>query len=756
MITNTIADASRLDMDKIYDPQNAYRAAKILVDECHKHMIRSIVDVMKNNYDREELKKIPEWSFIKSNERALNDMLDFNRDYLFDYVAFKKCQESYLLKNESPQHMFLRVAIATTKDNNLDEIKKKYDALSQHYYIHGTPTLVNACKPIGQLASCFLIGVNDNIEDIMDTLKNTAIISKHGGGIGLWYSDIRSKNHLIKSTHGWSSGIVKQIRLFDANMICWDQGGKRPGAMAIYLEPWHGDIYDFLDLKKHNGSDMSRARNLHYALFVPDLFMERFKNGETLSLFSPHVALGLTDTYDGMKVYENGFVNLAISKQLSTFVDAWKNLQLPEYFEKIMSCKDKEPSGSYTVENVFSDLYHAYEKSDIPRKVEQTAKIMRAICELQRDTGNPFIMFKDHVNRQSNHANIGTIKSSNLCTEIMQYSDNENYSTCTLASINLKKFWNGKEFDFVKLSEIVELITDGLDTIIDKNKYPVKKAEKFSKDVRAIGIGIQGLANLLCMMRIPYISKEAFELERKIFETIYLSALKKSCDLAEKYGKYKYFEHSDISRGLINGKKLIPQDLQDRINKVGVRNSLLVAVMPTVSTSVLLNNNDSFEPFMYNVFVQESINGKTLVINEHMIEHLTELGLWNESIINRVINNNGSIQNIPEIPSEVKEIYKTAWEIKQKDILNKVANFAVYVDQGISLNLHFSQIDDQVYANAIYYAYHLGLKNGNYYVRSRPAKEALKIAVDKTKIKQEENEPKVCSLLNPNCESCSG
>lgn len=752
MAFNNLSEAAKLEFDKIYNPKNTYLASKLLVEESHKHIARSLVDVLRQTYSDEELERSNEWKFILENERELNSMLDFNRDYLFDYVGFKKCQDSYLSKNESPQHMYLRTAIATTKNGDLEEIRRKYDALSQHYYIHGTPTLVNACKPIGQLASCFLLGVDDNIESITETLANTALISKHGGGIGMWYSDIRSKNQMIKSTHGLSSGIVKQIKLFDANMVCWDQGGKRPGAMTIYLEPWHGDILDFLELKKNIGMDSNRARNLQYALWIPDLFVERVKQNQNISLFSPHIAIGLTDVFDGMKVYENGYINPDIKNKLETFSKTWRQLSLPSYFEKIMNCGDDKPKGNFTIHNIFTDLYTAYEASDIARTTIPARTIMMKICELQRESGNPFIMFKDHINRQSNHANIGTIKSSNLCTEIMQYSSAKHYSTCTLASINLKKFYENGQFNFDKLAEITELITDGLDTIIDKNKYPIKQAEDFSKEVRAIGIGVQGLANLLCMMRIPYISEEANKLEREIMKTIYLSALRKSCELAKIYGPYKQFQYSDISQGILNGRSdLIPTELKEMIKQYGVRNSLLVAIMPTVSTSVLLNNNESFEPFHSNLFLQESINGKTLVINEHMIEHLIELGLWNENIINRVINDNGSIQNIKEIPIEVRELYKTAWEIKQKDILEKVANFAMYVDQGISLNLHFKQINDNQFVNAMCYAHKLGLKNGNYYVRTQPAREPMKLISKKI----QEDIP-VCSRTNPNCDSCSG
>jgi ribonucleoside-diphosphate reductase alpha chain len=808
-------------------------AARILVSNLHKttpdkfsvamEQINSSLDII-SQYHME---------FIRANANALDSMIDFSRDYYFDYVGYKILELSYLmhvmtnvtgsngeqiytsengidylasditvtsygvpvivqkgginpvtgvidpdrvypltLKQkpkivDRPQYIYMRIAIAVciTYPDPLSRIKKYYDLLSQMYFIHATPTLYNSCTRMQQLNSCFLLGTDDDISSIMKTASNTAEISKWAGGIGIHMSNIRGRGSLIKGTNGHSSGLPPQIRIYDAIGRCFNQGGKRPGVIAIYVEPWHCDILQFLAMKLNQGDETQRARDLFYALWVPDLFMERCNTGTFWSLFNINTAPGLSDVYDGMIV--------------CTKCNYCDNSDYQRVFPTYgrMDCKHE-----FTSKNVFTELYTRYEREGRAVGTLLTSTIVNAICTMQRESGIPYICFKDNVNRQSNQNNIGTIKSSNLCTEIMEWSSNDSYACCTLASVNLKKYIINEDsvsstcnstgtntnaiysrFDFDKLHETVQYMVQGLDTIIEVNNYPVIECVENSKGYRPIGIGIQGLADVFAILRIPYLSKEAEQLDLAIMETIYHAAITQSVESARVLGPYTRFKGSPASYGLLQydlwvaNQRRLGNDLrQVRSNRydwdalsasvkaVGLRHSLHIALMPTVSTSQIMGNIESFEPCQSNIYVKTTSGGKFTITNTYMIQHLTELGLWTPELCNRIITDNGSVQAISEIPKYVREIYKTITELPQRELMKRAALREAFVDQAQSLNINITNNTNPVLRGIMMTGWKLGLKTGSYYIRTQPALRAMKNNISVTS--------QVCSI---ECTSCS-
>lgn len=799
-----IISAKIAESFKLIHPDYSLLAAKILISNLHKTTPKKFSECMAVIAKQTNIASVEHYDFIHKHASILDNMIIDSNDYLFDYFGYKTLEKSYLAKvpedvldengkpvytdNEDnrikdniyfrgpralakingrvvsllrkttmrvmdrPQYMFMRVAIAIYKDSAeknatmLENIKNCYKALSQMYFTHATPTLFNSCSKVQQLNSCFMMGTGDSIEGIMKTLSDCAMISKWAGGIGVHMHEIRSKGSRIKGTNGESSGLTKQLKMYNEVARTFDQGGKRLGAFAIYLEPWHGDILEFLKLKLQQGADTERARDLFYALWVPDLFIARVETDGDWSLFSPHSAPGLSDVYDGMDV-------CSICGHCEN-VDYNKHKELLDEILKERIGIDSNVQNCthyYTSCDVFTWLYTKYEEDGMAVKTISARTVMDAICELQRESGVPYICFKDHVNRQSNQSNIGTIKSSNLCTEISEWSSDSSYACCTLASINLKKFLIMKDgrqqVDLEKLHEIVRMITRNLDIIITVNKYPVDECEDNSRKYRPIGIGIQALADLFAAKRISYLSNEAREDDLAITETIYHAALTESCARAKELGPYEGFAGSPASKGLLAfdlwrqnqfriGSSLavsLRYDwdiLRKDIQRDGLRNSLLVAFMPTVSTSQIMGNNESFEPFASNLYTKNTLAGKFTITNNAMIRHLMELGLWNENIKNKIIAADGSVAGIEEIPADVREIYKTVWEMKQTELMERSALRGAFIDQAESFNVYLRDNSNSVLRGVMLKGHKLGKKTGSYYIRTQPAAKALKNNAD--------------------------
>jgi ribonucleoside-diphosphate reductase alpha chain len=823
---------------KLTHPDYSILASRILVSNLHKSTHSKFSECMKVIGDNLDIKSERHYKFISDNADALDAMIVHENDYMFDFFGYKTLELSYLTKMQTPalgsngepllvddkdklvknitpkvvrnrvvyvdptgkivprvsvrmtnkvidrpQYVYMRVAIAIyinygkNVTETLNYIKTCYDELSQMYYTHATPTLFNSCTKNQQLNSCFLLGTNDSIEEIMKTLSDASFISKWSGGIGIHMSNIRSHGQLIKGTNGKSSGIIRPIKMFNDAACAWDQGGKRKGAFAIYLEPWHGDIMSFLELKLQQGDECERARDLFYAIWMPDLFMSRADKNLDWSLFSEDTAPGLSSVYDGMEV--------------CTKCRFCHNTAYSQFIEPVTTdCDDHE----FEPVNAFTKLYTRYEEEGRSVGVVSAREVENAIIKLQAEAGVPYICFKDHVNRKTNQKNLGTIKSSNLCAEIMEVSSESSYACCTLASLNLKKFLvedglrpdGSKKYrvDHVKLHSIVRNCVRNLDLIIDANKYPVNECEENSSDYRPIGLGIQGLADLFAIKRIEFLSDEARRDDIEIIETIYHAALTESCERAKMFGSYKGFNGSPASRGILQYKMWM-QDMKSRNTKFadfdprsgrydweklekeistdGLRNSLLVALMPTVSTSQILGNNESFEPYAHNIYTKTTLGGKFTVTNTVMIRHLIELGLWNEDIQQRVMADDGSLQNIHEIPQEIRNIYKTVWELKQQPLMERAALRGAFVDQSQSLNIHLSKNKKKFFRSVLKQGHKLGLKTGNYYIRTRASGKALRndIAVSKhaetKKVevkKEEDDEPMVC-YGRSDCEACS-
>ena len=639
-----------------------------------------------------------------------NQNCDYNRDYFFDYFGIKTLQKSYISSNESPQDMFWRVADFLYPE---EEKKIAYDYMSNKYFIHATPTLFNAGRENPQLSSCFLMHLKeDSIDGIYKTLWDCARISKYAGGIGLSIHNLRSRGSDVNGMKGVCTGIVPMLKNFNDTARYVNQGGRRPGSIAVYLQVDHPDIFSFLELKKNTGDENMRCRDLFYAVWIPDLFMKKVQNDEQWCLFCPYKCPGLFDTYG--EEYET--------------------------------------------------LYNKYEKEKLYTKQVSAQSLWFEICQSQIETGTPYILYKDSINEKNNQKNLGTIKSSNLCCEVVQYTSKDEIAVCNLASISLPRFVENDVFDFLKLDEVVSFIVKGLNYVIDKNYYPVPEAEYSNKKHRPIGIGVQGLADVYAMLKISFDSEEARNLNKAIFECIYISALKQSCDLAIKDGPYESFEGSPASKGLLQfdlwgvkphslSEDLI-EELKHNIKLHGLRNSLLVAPMPTASTSQILGNNEAFEPFTSNMYVRRTLAGEFTVFNKHLFRDLKENNLWNESIRNKIIAERGSIQNIEEIPKNIKDVYKTVWEISQKVIIDQASDRGPFIDQTQSMNLFIKRPSVKILSSMHFYSWNKGLKTGIYYLRSQPVSNAINFTVKPQN--PTEQEKLECSLKNREaCEMCS-
>jgi ribonucleoside-diphosphate reductase alpha chain len=714
--------------------------------------------------------------FIKNNAEVLDRMINHSNDYKISNMGIKTLMHNYLQKikvnadrkvpkvlYDRPQYMFMRVAVALYMNYSSDykkcinSIKKCYKRLSSLSVVHASPTLFNACAEVQQLLSCFLLGTHDDIDRIMTCQRDASIISKFAGGIGVHMHQIRSMGSYIHGTGGESNGLVPQLKQWNELAKTWNQGGRRKGSIAIYLEPYHGDIMKFLELKRPVGKDEDRAHDLFYGLWLPDLFMKRLisstgTNGSSSStkwsLFSDNEAKNLSVVYDGMPIvmYEKLFEVQKCSND--------------EY--KCNKCSNCNPDG--TLDGAFEDLYCMYENKGLAVAEINIGDIAREIYKSQRESGGPYICYKDHVNRKSNQANIGTIQSSNLCTEIMEYSDADSFACCTLMSLNLPKYINKSQLgdkdsngiyinidpntiiNYKLLHKMTRQCVRNLNYAIDANHYPISKCADNNYSYRPIAIGIQGLADLFCKLRIPFISETADRIDLNIIETIYHAALTESCKLASKLGPYDTFVGSPASKGKLqfdlwrdNKQVMFPCEykdlfsgmydwdaLKEKIKTTGLRNSLLVAPMPTVSTSQIMGNGESFEPFHSNMFMKNTIGGRINVINKHMIKHLYELNLWNEATRENLITTNGSLYEITELPVEIREIYKTIWEISQMELVIRTAKRGAFVDQSQSFNIHLNKNSDQVLRSVMRATWEYGLKTGSYYIRTKAAVEARK------------------------------
>ncbi len=718
-------------------PDFAKLAARIAISNLHKVTSKSFSNTMKRLYtyidpktgENAPLISKEAYAIIKKNAALLDSNIIYDRDFGYDFFGFKTLERSYLMKIdgkivERPQHMLMRVAVGIHMDD-IDSVLETYNLLSEKWFTHATPTLFNAATPKPQLSSCFLLTMkDDSIDGIYDTLKQCAKISQSAGGIGLSIHNVRATGSYIKGTGGVSNGIVPMLRNFDMTARYVDQGGgKRKGSFAIYLEPWHADIFDFLELKKNHGKEELRARDLFYALWISDLFMKRVENNEMWSLFCPNEAPGLAECYG-------------------------------EEFER---------------------LYTKYEKEGKFRKQVKAQDLWFEVLEAQIETGTPYMLYKDAANKKSNQKNLGIIKSSNLCTEIMEYTSPEEVAVCNLASIALPKFVSEDgTFDHDRLYEITKVITKNLNKVIDINYYPVPEARNSNMKHRPIGIGIQGLADTFILLRMPFDSEEARGLNKDIFETIYYASMEASMELAKQDGPYETFKGSPVSKGIFQFDMwgVTPESgrwnwdkLKKEVKKNGVRNSLLVAPMPTASTSQILGNNECFEPYTSNIYTRRTLSGEFIVVNKHLLKDLIELGLWDDSMKNRLIEANGSIQNMPEIPQHIKDLYKTVWEISQKGIIDMAADRGAYICQSQSMNVHIQDPNFGKLTSMHFYAWKSGLKTGMYYLRSKAATSAIQFTVEKTTSKNPEKEQvkiedqnradMVCSLDNPDeCEAC--
>merc|ERR1719225_1277692 len=652
------------------------------------------------------------YKIIMANADRLNSAILYERDFQYQYFGFKTLERSYLLKIdgkcvERPQQMLMRVAVGIHGED-IDSAIETYNMMSEKLFTHASPTLFNAATPRPQLSSCFLLTMaSDSIEGIYDTLKQCALISKSAGGIGLNVHCIRATGAYIAGTNGNSNGLVPMLRVFNNTARYVDQGGnKRPGAFAIYLEPWHADIFDFLDLRKNHGKEEIRARDLFYALWIPDLFMKRVEENGMWSLMCPHQCPGLSDCWG-------------------------------DEFEK---------------------LYTQYEKEGRYMKQVKAQKLWYAIIESQIETGTPYMLYKDSCNRKSNQQNLGTIKCSNLCTEIVEYSAPDEVAVCNLASIAVNAFVDKEKrtYDFEQLKRVAKVATKNLNKIIEVNFYPVKEARNSNMRHRPIGIGIQGLADAYILMRLPFESEEACLLNKQIFETIYYGALEASCELAQADGPYSTYQGSPVSQGKLQYDMwgVTPTDLHDwaalkaKIAKHGIRNSLLLAPMPTASTAQILGNNESVEAYTSNIYTRRVLSGEFQVVNQHLLRDLTELGVWTDDLKNDIVSANGSIQHCASIPDHIKKLYKTVWEISQKNVIQQAADRGAFIDQSQSLNIHIAEPNFGKMSSMHFYGWESGLKTGMYYPRTKPAAQAIQFTVDKNKVKETLSAKKDKSVLD--------
>jgi ribonucleoside-diphosphate reductase alpha chain len=682
-------------------PDYAILASRIVVSNLHKSTEKSFAATMRKLYQYTDVntgRQMPLiaddiMQIIEGNAELLDSVIIYDRDYAFDYFGFKTLEKSYLLRingkiAERPQHMYMRVALGIHKQD-IESAIKTYHLMSEHWFTHATPTLFNAGTPKPQMSSCFLLAMKeDSIEGIYDTLKQTARISQSAGGIGLSIHNVRATGSYISGTNGTSNGIIPMLRVFNDTARYVDQGGgKRKGAFAVYLEPWHADVIEFLDLRKNHGKEELRARDLFYALWIPDLFMKRVEANEDWSLFCPSEAPGLHE------------------------------------------CWGKE----------FEELFVRYEKEGRARKTMKAQELWFRILDAQIETGTPYLLYKDAANSKSNQQNLGTIKSSNLCTEIIEYTSPEEIAVCNLASIALPKFVINGTFDHQKLYEVTYQVTKNLNAVIDHNYYPVPEARNSNIKHRPVGLGIQGLADVFIMLRLPFESELAKLLNQNIFETIYFAAMTASKDLAKKQGTYETYDGSPVSKGIFQfdlwgvtpGERWGWSALKEEVKKYGIRNSLLVAPMPTASTSQILGNNECFEPYTSNIYVRRVLSGEFIVVNKHLLKDLVALGLWNHDMKNKIIAANGSIQNISEIPADIKELYKTVWEIRQRSLIDMAADRGAYICQSQSLNLFVDNPTTAKLTSMHFYAWKKGLKTGMYYLRTQAASQAVQFTVEK-------------------------
>ena len=690
-------------------PDFAKLAARISVSNLHKNTKKSFAETMEDLYkyvNPRTGKKAPllsdeVYKVISENADKLDSTIIYNRDFGYDYFGFKTLERSYLLKlngkiAERPQHMLMRVSIGIHL-NDLDAAIETYELMSKKYFTHATPTLFNSGTPKPQMSSCFLLAMkDDSIDGIYDTLKQTAKISQSAGGIGLSIHNIRATGSYIAGTNGTSNGIVPMLRVFNDTARYVDQGGgKRKGSFAIYVEPWHADIFDFLDLKKNHGKEEMRARDLFYAMWIPDLFMKRVETDAEWTLMCPNECPGL-------------FTNHS---------------------------------------EAFEELYLGYEAEGKGRKTIKARELWEKILESQIETGTPYMLYKDAANRKSNQKNLGTIRSSNLCTEIMEYTSPDEVAVCNLASIALPMFVKNGEFDHKELFKVTKRVTKNLNRVIDRNYYPVKEAENSNMRHRPIGLGVQGLADAFIMLRLPFTCDEARTLNQDIFETLYFAAVTASMEAAKEEGAYSTYEGSPMSEGLFQHNLWNIKDeelsgrwdwgkLRKQVKKHGVRNSLLVAPMPTASTSQILGNNECFEPYTSNIYTRRVLSGEFIVVNKHLLEDLVKLGLWNESLKQELMRANGSIQHIDAIPQDIKELYKTVWELSMKDIIDMSRQRGYFIDQSQSLNLFMENANYGKLTSMHFYAWKSGLKTGMYYLRTKAAVDAIKFTLDNTKKKE--------------------
>jgi ribonucleoside-diphosphate reductase alpha subunit len=709
-------------------PDYALLASRIAVSNLHKNTIKSFSQTMRKLHqyvDPVTGKQLPlladeVMEIIEANAEMLDSTIIYDRDFGFDYFGFKTLEKSYLLKlngiiAERPQHLYMRVAIGIHK-HDLESALKTYHLMSERWFTHATPTLFNAGTPKPQLSSCFLLTMKeDSIDGIYDTLKQTAKISQSAGGIGLSIHNIRATGSYIGGTNGTSNGIIPMLRVFNDTARYVDQGGgKRKGAFAIYLEPWHADVFSFLDLRKNHGKEELRARDLFYALWIPDLFMQRVEENGEWTLFCPNEAPGLADCFGA----------------------------------------------------AFVSLYEQYEKEGRGRKTIKAQELWFAILDAQIETGTPYLLYKDAANGKSNQQNLGTIKSSNLCTEILEYTDANEVAVCNLASLALPRFVKDGKFDFEKLYEVTYQVALNLNKVIDVNYYPVIEAERSNMRHRPIGLGVQGLADAFILMRLPFESELAGMLNKNIFETIYFAAMTASKDLAIKEGAYETFPGSPLSMGMFQfdlwgvepSGRHNWEKLRKEVMEHGVRNSLLVAPMPTASTSQILGNNECFEPYTSNIYTRRVLSGEFVIVNKHLLKDLVTLGLWNNDMKNKIITANGSVQGIEEIPADMRELYKTVWEIRQRTLIDMAADRGAYICQSQSLNLFVSNPTASKLTSMHFYGWKKGLKTGMYYLRTQAATQAVQFTVEKqadipANIDPEPAEGAVCTMQD-GCISC--
>lgn len=690
----------------IAHPDYAQLAARVAISNLHSNTKKSFSETMKDMYhyvnprNGQDAPLIADdvYKVIQENAAFLDSHIIYTRDFNYDYFGFKTLERSYLLKIngkivERPQHMLMRVSVGIHLDD-LKSVIETYDLMSKKYFTHATPTLFNAGTPKPQMSSCFLLAMqDDSIDGIYDTLKQTAKISQSAGGIGLSIHNVRATGSYIRGTNGTSNGIVPMLRVFNDTARYVDQGGgKRKGSFAIYIETWHADIFEFLDLKKNTGKEEMRARDLFFAMWTSDLFMKRVQEDGPWTLMCPNECPGLYDVYG-------------------------------EEFEK---------------------LYLDYEFRGKGRKTIRARELWEKILESQIETGTPYMLYKDAANRKSNHKNLGTIRSSNLCTEIMEFTSKDEIAVCNLASISLPMFIENGKFDHEALYNVTKRVTRNLNKVIDRNYYPVKEAENSNLRHRPVGLGVQGLADAFIMLRMPFTSDEAKALNQEIFETLYFAAVTASMEMAKEEGPYSTFEGSPMSKGEFQYNMWGMKDeelsgrwdwasLRKEVVEHGVRNSLLVAPMPTASTSQILGNNEAFEPYTSNIYTRRVLSGEFIVVNKHLLHDLVERGLWNESLKQEIMRHNGSVQNIDVIPQDLKELYKTVWEMSMKDIIDMSRQRGYFIDQSQSLNLFMQDANYSKLTSMHFYAWQSGLKTGMYYLRTKSAVDAIKFTLNNDK-----------------------